>query len=163
MIFFTYNYMFRTSPIIISFISYVTYKSLHFPFINLSSYLTDSIRWSSSINLFLPAQGDSDNMTMWPKLHHFHDSEHTSHQSYDTNSFSYHFLIETCVYKRETSVLSSHDNKYAYSRNISYLTNSVAQEPEGSSPHSQQPATGPCPEPVESNPHSPSKSQLSLL
>jgi hypothetical protein len=33
------------------------------------------------------------------------------------------------------------------------LTNSVAQEPKGSSPHSQQPATGPCPEPVESNPH----------
>jgi hypothetical protein len=31
--------------------------------------------------------------------------------------------------------------------------NSVAQEPGGSSPHSQQPATGPCPEPVESNPH----------
>jgi hypothetical protein len=31
----------------------------------------------------------------------------------------------------------------------------VAQEPEGSSPHSQQPATGPCPEPVESNPHPP--------
>jgi hypothetical protein len=29
----------------------------------------------------------------------------------------------------------------------------VAQEPEGSSPHSQQPATGPCPEPVDSNPH----------
>jgi hypothetical protein len=27
----------------------------------------------------------------------------------------------------------------------------VAQEHEGSSPHSQQPATGPCPEPVESN------------
>jgi hypothetical protein len=38
------------------------------------------------------------------------------------------------------------------------LTNSVAQEPEGSSPHSQQPATGPCPEPVESNPHPPSQS-----
>jgi hypothetical protein len=33
------------------------------------------------------------------------------------------------------------------------LTNSVAQEPEGSSPHSQQPATGPYPVPVESNPH----------
>jgi hypothetical protein len=33
------------------------------------------------------------------------------------------------------------------------LTNSMAQEPEGSSLHSQQPATGPCPEPVESNPH----------
>jgi hypothetical protein len=31
------------------------------------------------------------------------------------------------------------------------LTNSVAQEPEGSSPHSQQPATGPCSEPVECN------------
>jgi hypothetical protein len=31
----------------------------------------------------------------------------------------------------------------------------VAQEPEGSSPHTQQPATGPCPEPVESNPHPP--------
>jgi hypothetical protein len=37
------------------------------------------------------------------------------------------------------------------------LTNSVAQEPEGSSPHSPQPATGPCPEPVESNPHPPSQ------
>jgi hypothetical protein len=33
------------------------------------------------------------------------------------------------------------------------LTNSVTQEPEGSSPHSQQPAASPCPEPVESNPH----------
>jgi hypothetical protein len=32
------------------------------------------------------------------------------------------------------------------------LTNSVAQESESSSPHSQQPATGPYPEPVESNP-----------
>jgi hypothetical protein len=28
----------------------------------------------------------------------------------------------------------------------------MAQEPEGSSPHSQEPATGPCPETVESNP-----------
>jgi hypothetical protein len=37
------------------------------------------------------------------------------------------------------------------------LTNSVAQEPEGSSPHSQQPATGPCPETVESNSHTPPK------
>jgi hypothetical protein len=33
------------------------------------------------------------------------------------------------------------------------ITNSVAQEPEGPSPHSQQPATGPYPEPAESNPH----------
>jgi hypothetical protein len=29
----------------------------------------------------------------------------------------------------------------------------MAQEPEDSSPHSQQPATGQCPETVESNPH----------
>jgi hypothetical protein len=34
---------------------------------------------------------------------------------------------------------------------IIIITNSVAQEPEGSSPHSQQPATGPCPETVEFN------------
>jgi hypothetical protein len=38
------------------------------------------------------------------------------------------------------------------------LTNYMAQEPEGSSPHSQQPATGPCPETVKSNPHPPSQS-----
>jgi hypothetical protein len=38
------------------------------------------------------------------------------------------------------------------------LTNSVVQEPEGSSLHSQQPATGPCPETVESNPHPPTQS-----
>jgi hypothetical protein len=31
----------------------------------------------------------------------------------------------------------------------------VAQEPEGSSPHSPQPTTGPCPEPADSNPHPP--------
>jgi hypothetical protein len=37
------------------------------------------------------------------------------------------------------------------------LTNSVAQEPEGSSPHSQQPATVTYPEPVESDPHPPLK------
>jgi hypothetical protein len=36
--------------------------------------------------------------------------------------------------------------------------NSVAQEPEDSSPRSQQPATGPCTELVESNPHPPSQS-----
>jgi hypothetical protein len=35
------------------------------------------------------------------------------------------------------------------------LTNYMAPEPEGKSPHSQQPATGPCTEPVESNPHPP--------
>jgi hypothetical protein len=41
---------------------------------------------------------------------------------------------------------------------FSIKTNSVAQEPEGSSPYSQQPATGPYPEPDESNPHPPSQS-----
>jgi hypothetical protein len=35
------------------------------------------------------------------------------------------------------------------------LTNSVAPEPEGSSPHSQQPANTPYPEPDESTPHPP--------
>jgi hypothetical protein len=34
-------------------------------------------------------------------------------------------------------------------------TNSVAPEPEGSSPHSQNPATGPNPEQGESTPHAP--------
>jgi hypothetical protein len=34
----------------------------------------------------------------------------------------------------------------------------MVQEPEGSSPHSQ-PATGPCPEPAESNPHPPSQTE----
>jgi hypothetical protein len=38
------------------------------------------------------------------------------------------------------------------------VTYSVAQEPEVSSQYSQQPATGPCPEPVESNPHPPNQS-----
>jgi hypothetical protein len=36
------------------------------------------------------------------------------------------------------------------------VTNSVAQEPEGSSPHSQQLAAGPYPDPVESNTPPPS-------
>jgi hypothetical protein len=36
---------------------------------------------------------------------------------------------------------------------VTSLTNSVAKELEASSPHSQQPATDPCTEPVESNPH----------
>jgi hypothetical protein len=35
------------------------------------------------------------------------------------------------------------------------LTNSVAPEPEGSSPHTQQPANDPYPEPGESTPHPP--------
>jgi hypothetical protein len=47
---------------------------------------------------------------------------------------------------------------HGYRGRLCFLTNSVAQDPEGSPPHSQQPATGPCPEPVESNPHPPSQS-----
>jgi hypothetical protein len=39
-----------------------------------------------------------------------------------------------------------------------YLSNSVAPEPEGSSPYSQEPATSPYPEPAGSNVHSPSQS-----
>jgi hypothetical protein len=35
------------------------------------------------------------------------------------------------------------------------LTNPVAPEPEGSSPHSQQPANGPYSEPGQSTPHPP--------
>jgi hypothetical protein len=38
------------------------------------------------------------------------------------------------------------------------ITNSLALEPEGSSPHSQKPASGPYPEPTGSNLHSPSQS-----
>jgi hypothetical protein len=37
------------------------------------------------------------------------------------------------------------------------LTNSVASEPEGSSPHSQQPANGPYPEPGEPTPPPPNQ------
>jgi hypothetical protein len=56
-------------------------------------------------------------------------------------SVSYvHSHIELCTYTW----------LYRLWREISCL---VAQEPEGSSPHSQQLATGPYPEPVESNPH----------
>jgi hypothetical protein len=54
-------------------------------------------------------------------------------------------------------ISTSSSSSYATSeRLVAALENQtkpVAQEPEGSSPHSQQPATGPSPEPVESNPH----------
>jgi hypothetical protein len=39
-----------------------------------------------------------------------------------------------------------------------WLTNSVAPELEGSSPHSQQPANDPYAEPGESTPHPPNQS-----
>jgi hypothetical protein len=41
---------------------------------------------------------------------------------------------------------------------VTGVTNRVAPEPEGSSPHSQQPANGPYPEPAESTPHPPNQS-----
>jgi hypothetical protein len=43
--------------------------------------------------------------------------------------------------------------KKNYNLYVFCITNSVAQEREGSSPHSQQPATDSCSELVESNPH----------
>jgi hypothetical protein len=42
--------------------------------------------------------------------------------------------------------------------NIRFLNNSVALEPEGSSPYSQEPATGSYPEPTGYNLHSSSQS-----
>jgi hypothetical protein len=42
-------------------------------------------------------------------------------------------------------------------------TNSVAPEPEGSSPYSQEPATTPCPEPSESTVHPLSQSQQDIF
>jgi len=41
-----------------------------------------------------------------------------------------------------------------------YLTNYMVPEPEGSSPHSQQPATGPYPAPVESTPEPPANLKI---
>jgi hypothetical protein len=48
-------------------------------------------------------------------------------------------------------------NITSYSYNV--ITKYVAPEPEGSSPHSQNPANGPYPEPGESTPHPPPPSQ----
>jgi hypothetical protein len=44
------------------------------------------------------------------------------------------------------------DNRFKSQAFTCIVANSVAQEPEGSSPPAQQPANGPCPETVESNP-----------
>jgi hypothetical protein len=52
---------------------------------------------------------------------------------------------------------------YTRSDKQAVVTNSVAQEPEGSSPHTQQPVTGPCPELVESNPPPPPPAQSQSL
>jgi hypothetical protein len=58
----------------------------------------------------------------------------------------------TLLWTPLTQITSS----YMYPLNV---TNSVAQEPEGSSLHSQQLATGPYSEPTESNPQPPPPSQ----
>jgi hypothetical protein len=58
-----------------------------------------------------------------------------------------HSLQISFVIKKKTRV-----------KNGCLLTNSVAPEPEGSSPYSQEPATGPYPEPTGSNLHSSSQS-----
>jgi hypothetical protein len=67
-----------------------------------------------------------------------------------------HFLIEA----GERLHLQVEEESWG---NIKLLTNSVAQEPESSSTHSQQLATGPYPEPVESNPHPQPISLRSIL
>jgi hypothetical protein len=41
---------------------------------------------------------------------------------------------------------------------VPYITNSLAPEPKGSSPHSQEPANRPYPEPGASTPHPPNQS-----
>jgi hypothetical protein len=51
-------------------------------------------------------------------------------------------------------LLDENNLKVSYSQ----LTNSVTPETEGSSPHSQQPANDPCPEPGESTTHPPNQS-----
>jgi hypothetical protein len=65
-------------------------------------------------------------------------------------------LLNTII-KYSTLSDKLHCGYTKYKKLTTYLPNSVAQEPEGSSQHSQQPATGPCPEPVESNPQPPPK------
>jgi hypothetical protein len=52
---------------------------------------------------------------------------------------------------------------YIRPRDVRWLTNSVAPDPEGSSLHSQQPANGPYPEPGESTPHPPTNPVRSIL
>jgi hypothetical protein len=68
------------------------------------------------------------------------------------------FEIYTIIPHEYTIVFMAGRPFLAFRQPVRNLTNSVAQEPEGSSPHSQQPATGLCPEPVEFNPHQQSQS-----
>jgi hypothetical protein len=54
---------------------------------------------------------------------------------------------------KSNSTMMGHEGTLIY-----HLTNSVAPEPAGSSPYSQEPATGPYHEPTESTLHSPGQS-----
>jgi hypothetical protein len=65
------------------------------------------------------------------------------------------FSERTVLYKVSnlSSMFSASTILCQFSTYSSQVTNSVAPEPESSSPHSQQPANGPYPEPGESTPH----------
>jgi hypothetical protein len=64
----------------------------------------------------------------------------------------------TSIPYRHTVRLTAINSPNCANRITTSHTNSVAPEPEGSSPHSQQPANGPYPEPRESTPHPPKQS-----
>jgi hypothetical protein len=66
------------------------------------------------------------------------------------------------LFSRILSFSYQNMNSVSSSDKLSFhqLSNSVVQEPEGSSPHSQQPATGPYHEPVESNAPPPPQANL---
>jgi hypothetical protein len=94
--------------------------------------------------------------------HKWHKLYFTQQRWTDNNSLVFKCILHNII-MRYTNNFTSYiisrlfavRNKYQF---YSVLTNSVAQESQGSSPHWQQPATGPCPEPVESNPQPPSQS-----
>jgi hypothetical protein len=71
----------------------------------------------------------------------------------------YSLLCVHCVFHCLRNACSSTPGKTDRTFLVTFITNSVAPEPEGSSPHSQQPANGPYPEPGEFTPHTPPPSQ----
>jgi hypothetical protein len=68
------------------------------------------------------------------------------------------FTDEQSEFGQSRDIATVRPRKRQINGQISQIRYTVALEPEGSSPHSQQPATGPCPETVESNPHPPRQS-----
>jgi hypothetical protein len=61
-------------------------------------------------------------------------------------------------------LLRNEENPHVLSTaQIFFEANSATKEPEGSSPHSQQLAIGPYPEPIESNPHTATNLLKSIL